>query len=197
MYEIKLTRTLNQNDIIRINHNNEDVVLTVAKLYNKDGDLINKADDVCYIKIKERLSKGDLVYITKDYSYYKALEASMEKEFKRFSLDVKVYAYPDSKLIIEGSGLGLNYLYEGEEILSEAINNPTTKEQVIKQFSRLNDSIFELQSVEFEECNAFIPAKLLNAARRDIVQGLYELKLNSQKKRTKDVKRKRKNKLCP
>lgn len=197
MYEITLTRPLNQNDIIRINHNNEDVILSVAKLYDKDSNLINRADDVCYIKIKEKLSKGDLVYITKDYSYYKELEASLEKEFKRFDLDIRVYAYPDSKLIIDAEGLGFNYFYESEEILGEAINNPTTKDQVIKQFSRLNDTIFDLKHVEFEECNAFVPAKLLNAARRDIVQGLYDLKLNSQKTRSKAVKEKEKISFVP
>ncbi|GAU77283.1 U32 family peptidase [Fusibacter sp. 3D3] len=192
MYEITLNRPLNQNDIIRISHNNEDVILNVVKLYDKEGNLINKADDVCYIKLKEKMSKGDLVYITKDNLYYKALESSLEKEFKRFNLDIKVYAHPDSKLIIEASGLGFTYLYENDEILGEAINNPTTKEQVIKQFSRLNDTIFELKSVDYEAFGAFIPAKLLNAARRDIVQGLYDLKLNSQKKRTKAIKSKEK-----
>ncbi|QOX63484.1 U32 family peptidase [Anoxybacterium hadale] len=197
MVEIRLTRTLNQNDIIRISHNNEDVNLTVVKLYNKDGNLINKADSVCYIKIKEQVSKGDLVYITKDYLYYKELESSLEKEFKRFNLDLRVYAYPDSNLIIDGSGLGFHYLYESEEILGAAINNPTTKEQVIKQFSRLNETIFALNHVEFEECNAFIPVKLLNAARRDIVQGLYDLKLNSQKKRTKAMNAKEKITFAP
>jgi len=197
MYEIKLTRPLNQNDIIRISHNNEDVILTVVKPYDKDGNLINKADDVCYIKIKEKMSKGDLVYKTKDYFYYKELESSLEKEFRRFNLDIRVYAYPDSKLIIDAEGLGFNYLYESEEILGEAINNPTTKEQVIKQFSRLNDTIFELNHVDFKECNAFIPAKLLNAARRDIVQGLYDLKLNSQMKRTKALKAKEKISFAP
>ena len=197
MSEITLTRTLNQNDIIRISHNNEDVNLTVVKLYDRDGNLINKADDVCYIKIKEKMSKSDPVYITKDYLYYKELESSMEKEFKRFDLDIRLYAYPDSKLIIDAAGLGFNYSYESEEILGEAINNPTTKEQVIKQFSRLNDTIFELNHVDFEECNAFIPAKLLNAARRDLVQGLYDLKLNSHKKRTKALKAKEKISFAP
>ena len=192
MYEITLTHTLNQNDIIRISHNNEDVNLTAQKLYDKDGNLVSKADDICYIKIKEKLSKGDVVYISKDYLYYKALEASFQKEFKRFNLDIKVYAYPDSKLIIEAKGLGFNYLYESEEILGEAINNQATKEQIIKQFSRLNDTIFELHHVEFQGWNAFIPAKALNAARREIVQGLYDLKLNSQKKRTKEPKAKEK-----
>lgn len=184
-YEITLSRPLNQNDIIRISHNDEDVILNVVKLYDKDDNLINKADAVCYIKLKEKLSKGDLVYTTKDYSYYKALESSSENEFRRFNLDVHVLAYPDSKLIITAQGFGFDYVYESEEVLGEAINNPSTKEQVIKQLSKLNDTLFELNAVEFETCNAFIPAKLLNAARRDIVQGLYDLKLDSQKKRTK------------
>jgi putative protease len=197
MYEIILTHTLNQNDIIRISHNNEDVVLSVVKLYDLDGNLINKADAVGYIKIKEKLSKGDLVYITKDYSYYKVLESSVEKEFRRFNLDIRVYAHPDSKLIVDGSGLGFNYSYESDEILSKAINNPTTKEQIIKQISRLNDTIFLLNHIDFEECNAFIPAKMLNAARRDIVQGLYDLKIKSQKKRVKWVKAKEKISFAP
>lgn len=197
MYEIKLTRPLNQNDIIRISHNNEDIVLTVVKLYDKEGKLINRANDIGYIKIKEKLSKDDVVYLTKDYLYYKELESSLEKEFKRFNLNIKVNAQPNSKLIIEAQGLGFNYLYEGEDILSEAINNPTTKEQVIKQFSRLNDTIFELNNVIYEECNVFIPAKLLNVARREIVQALYELKLNSKKKSIKALKAKEKISFTP
>ncbi len=184
-YEITLTRPLNQNDIIRISHNDEDVILNVVKLYDKEDNLINRAESVCYIKVKEKLSKGDLVYMTKDYAYYKALESSQENEFRRFNLDVIVHAYPDSKLIINAKGLGCNYSYESEEILGASINNPSTKEQVIKQLSRLNETIFELGQVEYEDCGAFIPAKLLNAARREFVQGLYDLKINSQKKRTK------------
>ncbi len=188
MYEITLTRPLNQNDIIRISHNNEDINLTVVKLYDRDGNLVNRADKVCYIKIKEKLSKGDLVYVSKDVQYYKELEASLDKEFKRFNLDMKVYAYPGAKLIVDAEGLGCNYMYESDDVLEEAINNPTSRDQVIKQLSKLNDSIFELGHLEFDECNAFIPAKLLNTARRQIVDGLYGSKLNRQKKRTKRSK---------
>ena len=184
-YEITLTKPLNQNDIIRISHDNEDINLTVVKLYDKDDNLINRAESVCYIKIKEKLTKGDLVYISKDYAYYKALDASLDNEFRRFKLDMIVHAYPDSKLVIDAEGLGFHYSYESEEILGVAINTPSTKEQVIKQLSKLNDTIFELGSVEYEDFGSFIPSKLLNAARREIVQGLYDLKLNSQKKRIK------------
>lgn len=197
MYEITLDKALNQNDIIRIDHDNEDVNLSVVKLYDRDGNLINKANDICYIKIKEKLSVGDVVYKTKDYLYYKELESALDKEFRRFDLNIKVYAYPGSALVIDAEGLGGRYLYESQEILSEAINNPTTKDQVVKQFSRLNDTVFTLNDVEFEEYNAFIPAKLLNRARREIVEGLYEAKLSSQKRRTRKEEPKEKISFTP
>lgn len=185
MYEIVLDDVLNQNDVIRIDHGGEDVNLAVVKLYDQAGNLINKADDRCFIKIKEQLAKGDVVYKTKDFYYYKDIEKTPDDEFKRFPMDVRVYAYPESNLIVDASACGLNYVYEGDEILSEARNNPTTRDQVIKQFARLNDTVFELGDVEFEECNAFIPAKMLNAARRECAEALANMKVNSRANRVK------------
>lgn len=192
MYEISLEKTLNQNDIIRIDHDNEDINLSVVKLYDRAGNLINKAEHRCFIKIKEKLSRGDIVYKTRDYLYYKELDSLLDKEFKRYDLDIRVYAYPGSKLVVDAEGSGLQYMYESEEILGEAVNKPTTREQVIKQFARLNDTIFRLNDVEFEEYNAFIPAKLMNSARREIVQNLYDAKLKSRqnRKRTGNEKEK-------
>lgn len=186
MYEISLSSLLNQNDIIRIDHDGEDVNLSVVKLYDRDGNLINKADKVCYIKIKEKLSAGDIVYKTKDYQFYKELESELDGEFRRFPLDIKVYAYPGAKLVIDADGLGAHYLYESDDVLEEAISDPTTREQLMNQFSRLNDTIFRLNDVEYEAYNAFIPAKLVNSARREIVEKLYEQKLDSRKRRTRE-----------
>lgn len=185
MYELTLSEALNQNDIIRIDHENEDVNLSLVRLYDGDGNLINRAEKVCYIKIKEKLSTGDIVYKTKDYGYYKALEEAEEKEFRRFPLNIKVYAYPNAALVTDAEGLGVSCLYESSEILDEAETKPTDREQLIKQFSRLGDTVFTLGDVEFEEYNAFIPAKLMNNARREIVQRLYEAKLAAKPRRLK------------
>lgn len=183
-YEIKLNSILNQNDIIRIDHNKEDINLSVAKLYDKNGNLINKATDTCYIKIKEKLTKGDTVYKTKDYLYYKDLEKILEKDFKKYPIDFKVYAYPGSHLIVHGEAIGYEHLYESQEIIEEAKNNPTTKEQITKQLSRLGDTIFTLKDIEFDEYNGFIPSKLLNTARREIVDSICEQKSTSKPKNT-------------
>lgn len=185
MYEIALTKTLHQNDIVRIDHENEDVNLSVARLYDQEGKLINQADDTCYIKIKEKLSPGDVVYKTKDYLFYKGLDADLDKEFRRFPLDLKVYAYPGAALVIDAEGFGMQYLYESKEILEEAVSSPTNREQVEKHLARLGETVFVIGELEFESYNAFIPAKLLNSARRQIVQALYDAKLAKWKKRTK------------
>lgn len=186
-YEITLSRPLNQNDIIRIDHNNEDVNLTAVKLYDREGRLVNRAEEICYIKLKEKLSKGDKVYISKDMAYYKTLDQSLEGEFRRFKLDFEVQAYPDARLVVKGKGLGYEYTYESEELLSVAMKSPTTIDQVIKQVSKLNDTIFEIGGVDYVDYNAYIPAKMLNAARREIVEGLYDLKVSSKLKRVGEM----------
>jgi len=183
MYEITLAELLNQNDIIRIDHNGEDVNLSVVRLYDKDGNLVNKAEKKAYIKIKETLSKGDIVYKTKDYFYYKELEDKLEGEFRRFPLSLKIYAFPGCPLLIDAEGLGCRYRYESEAVLEEAKNSGATYEQVVKQMGKLGDTIFTLGDVEFEEANTFLPVKMLNDARREIVQALYDAKIAAQNRR--------------
>ncbi len=192
MCEITLKKPLTQNDVIRIDHENKDINLSVAKLFDRDGKLINKADKTCYIKLKEKVSVGDVVYKTKDQAYYKELESMLDHEFRRYDLHLKVYAYPGSKLVIDAEGLGHQYLYESEEILEEAQKSSTTREQVEKQLSKLNDTLFELKDLEFDDYNAFIPVKMLNEARRAIVSALYEMKIADKQKRTKKAEPKAK-----
>ena len=182
-YEIALTDELRQNDTIRIRHKGEDVNLSVAKLYDEAGRLVNRADSTCFIQLREKLSSGDAVYKTKDVQFEKELEARLEGEFRRFPLDFAVYAYPGAPLVVAAEGFGLQYTYEGDEVLSETMKQPTTKEAVVKQLSRLNDTVFELGNVEYEDCNAFVPAKMLNAARKDIVAHLYEQRLAAKPRR--------------
>lgn len=186
MCELKLTDELRQNDVIRIRHNNEDVNLSVAKLYDAKGKLINSATKSCFIKVKERLSAGDAVYKTKDLAYTKELESKLTGEFRRFPLDCTVYAYPGAPLVVEAKGLGQQCTFTGDETLSEAINNPTGKDAAVKQFSRLNDTVFALGEVTFESDNAFVPAKLFNTARKWIVQELCQQALAAKPRRLRE-----------
>ena len=169
-YKIKLDKVLNQNDIIRIDHNGEDINLTVVKMCDDSNKLINSSSTTCYINIKEELAIGDLVYKTKDYLFYNEIEKTYPKEFKRFKLDIEVYAYTNNPLVINCSYKNYYVTYEGQDILTEAINKPTDEAIFVKQFDRLNDTVYSLGNVNYNGDNCFIPAKLINDARRQIVE---------------------------
>ncbi len=181
-YEIKLTEPLNQNDIIRIDHNNTDINLTVAKLYDAKGNYIHSSSSSCFISIKEEVSIGDLVYKTKDYQFYKEIEKTYPKEYQRFPLSIEVYAYAKQKLSIHAKCESYFISYESEELLSHAISNPTSKEQFQKQFDRLNETVYQLSSLTYQADNVFIPAKVINEARRAIVSLMNEERILKNKK---------------
>ena len=176
-YKIELTSPLYQNDIIRIDHNQEDVNLTVVKLYDEKGNLIHSANKVCYIQLKENLSIGDIVYKTKDYQFYQELSKSYPKEFKRFPIQCIVSAFTGSELTIHAICDGKQASFTSSVVLEAAKTLPTTKENFFEQFNRLKDSVYCLESLEYYTDSVYIPAKLINEARRCIVEKLNELRL--------------------
>lgn len=184
-YKIKLTSPLKQNDIIRIDHKNTDINLTAVKLYDEKKNLISSADAYCYIQIKEDLAIGDKVYKTKDYTFYQELEKSYPKEFRRFPLDLLISAYSNSSLIVTATCENHQVTYNSTVLLEKAKTSPTTKDTVLNQMNRLTDTIYEIHSLEYYADDVFLPAKLLNEARRSIVELLNKERL----KRTYHIKK--------
>ncbi|MDE5714779.1 MAG: DUF3656 domain-containing protein [Anaeroplasmataceae bacterium] len=180
-YEINLNQKLNQNDIIRIDHKNNDINLTVAKLYDAKGNYIHSSTTSCFIAIKEELSIGDIVYKTKDIEFYSSIEKTYPKEYRRFPLVLEVYAYTNQKLCVNASCENHHIYYESEEQLATAKSIPTSEIQFQQQFDRLKDSVYQLSSLSYQSDNVFIPAKLINEARRSIVKQMNEERLNRNK----------------
>lgn len=183
-YEITLKNELNQGDIIRINHNNEDVNLSVTKLYDRNDNFITSSNKICYIKIKEQLSINDVVYKTKDIKYNEILESSYPKEYRRFPINLYVYGDVDSTLTITAECEGKTVTIESDFILEKALNKPTLKEQFCMQFDRLNETVYSLNEVEYYVENAFIPAGKINDLRRNLIEKLNEERLGKRKEIT-------------
>lgn len=176
-YKLELISPLYQNDIIRIDHNQEDINLTVVKMYDEKRNYIHQANKTCYIQIKEDIAVGDKVYKTKEYSFYQELSKSYPKEFRRFPIDFIVSAYVGSPITIHATCENKQVTFTSSAALETAKTTPTTKENVYKQLNRLNDSVYYLQSLEYYVDDAYIPAKLINEARRFLVTKLNEERL--------------------
>ncbi len=79
--------------------------------------------------------------------------------------------HDDKKLHAEVSG----------EVVSEALKQPITKDNVIKQLSRLGDTAFQAEHIDIElDDNAFYPLKAMNELRRQAVAALEELLIREQ-----------------
>ena len=200
MYELRLCETLNQNDVISIrrqnkcpqeanhqssNQQSDDINLSVARLYDAEGKLINSASSCCFIKLREKLCIGDSVYKTKDRAFEKSLAARLSEPYRRFPLNFAVYAYPGAPLVVDAESEGISCSYTSPEVLSEALKQPSTLEAVTKQLARLNDTLFSLGSVDYLDHNAFIPSKMLNTARKELVEALYAEKLARKPRRVR------------
>ena len=173
-YEIKLDSILNQNDIIRIDHNGDDINLLVARMYDKQDNYIKSSSTTCFIKIKEQLSIGDIVYKTKDYNFYEEIKKTYPREFRRFVINLSVYADVGSTLSISCECDGKTIYVESDFTMDKALNKPTDKLQFIKQFDRLNDTVYKLGNVDYIVGDVFIPSQKINELRRKIITLLNE-----------------------
>ncbi len=176
-YEITLNDSLNQNDLIRIDNDGFDINLSVSKLYDKKDNLISSSKGVCYIKIKESVKIGSIVYKTKDINYTDELLKSYPKEFERIPIRLSLYGDPGYPVSITIDCDGNEYYIESDFTLDKAINSPTTEEGFFKQFNRLNDTPYMLEEVEYYLNDVFIPAGKINDLRRKIINYINENRL--------------------
>ncbi len=176
-YEIRLIQPLNQFDVIRIDHNNKDINLTITKLYDEKDNLISTSSTFCYIKIKESLSIGDTVYKTKDISYYKSL--NLTKEYKKFPIRLTISGQPNSPLYIIAECENKTIEIESDFLLQQATTSPTTKTLFYQQFNRLTNTIYYMDSLEYYIKDCFIPVAKINELRRKTIEKINLIRLST------------------
>lgn len=169
LYELELIKELKQNDVIRIDHNKQEINLTAIKLYDKNLNYIHTANKQCFLKLKEDLSIGDKVYKTKDAEFYQEIEKTYPREYQRFPIDITIYAYENAPLMVDAVCEKIHFHYE-DGLLEKAKQLPTTKELCYQQFSRLNDTVYQINHLSLEDNGVFIPVKLLNEAKKAMVE---------------------------
>lgn len=168
---IKLNKTLNQFDGIRIN----DFGCIVNMLY-KDNLLVNSgnANDIVAIKSEEKqLGK---VYKTQDYVLEKSINDTNEI---KLPLDVNITIKPNENISVSLSTNEDKYEYISDIKAQVAEKSPISKDNVINSFNKLNETEYYLNSINVKTDNAFLPLKQINEIRRESINKFNEYRLNS------------------
>ena len=168
---IRLSRDLNQFDGIRIG----EFGCIVNMLY-KDGLLVSNAlkGDTVSILSKEKLSGK--VFKTQDYILENEINETNEK---KVPLDVELSIYPDKNVEVSLKSLNDKYTITTDIIAQEALKAPLNEETVNRQFGKLNDTEYYLNSLKLNSENAFLSVSQLNEIRRNVITKFNEYRLNS------------------
>lgn len=166
--KILLSDDIHQYDGIRFG-NSEGMI--VNYLYDKDFLLINKASkgDIVYVDNKIGLNQNENVLKTLDS---KLLEKINDIPKRRVPVNIKVEALLNKPLKATISDFE-HTITKSLGMVTASIKCPIKKEEIVERFSRLNETIFRLIDIEIiEDENIFIPVKIMNELRREIVLAL-------------------------
>lgn len=174
--KIKLTDEVNTQDGIRIVDN--DIGFTVVTMY-KNGKKINKAGygDIITIPIKDKVTNNSLVVKTTDYKQLMCINDKINIG-RKIPIDINLRIKVNESIQISLFDGKNKVIVNSENITQEAINRPTTKEEIIKQISKLGNTIYEVRNINIDnDDNVFIPVKNLNELRRVAIDKLNEKRL--------------------
>jgi len=179
---IRLQDVINKGDQIRVESPNlkDEISLPILKILDSDFKETNSSPKTIVVPCDKYVNLGAKVYKTKDIKFIEEAERSiLKKEYNKLPIDIKVISHINNPLFIEISYQNFNISIKSSVNIDKAISRNTTKENIINQIDKLNDTPYKINSLNIEmDDNCFIPLKLINELRRDAINKLDELRLN-------------------
>ncbi len=174
--KIKLCDDLNVLDGIRV-MGDTDFGFNVSNItINNKKTLKAFKSDIVEIPIKNEVEINSLVVKTSDYELNKNADKIIGE--KKIGINIS-FKNENNRFYLKFDD-GLNVVLVDDEIVSLALNNPTKKEQIINQLSKLGNTIYKIDNIDgIVDDKIFINVKDLNEIRRKAVLLLDEKRLYS------------------
>ena len=172
----KLTRSVHQNDGIRILGCKEDNGCILNKIY-REKKLVNSGNpgDMISFFLKGKFQKGDVLVLTSDQQDLEAIQRNIQSGSRR----IPIRGFLDAKIgecmryrICDGEH---EVIVTGTTPVMKAQNAPLSKERIEAQFGKLGDTVYTLESLEVEmDDSIFVPIQELNYLRRESTELLNQ-----------------------
>lgn len=176
---INLEDDIAQGDGIRFANNSG---MIVNFLYNKEGLLINSAKkgDIVYVKNKVKLKDSGVVLKTYDIVLSQTINDIKERKVP-VNIEVEAYVSKPLKATITDFE---HTLTKQLGTVEQSISSPVKVAEIVDRFSKLGNTIFELRDINvFCDKNIFIPVRVMNDLRRELVEGIVNLRLKRNSRR--------------
>lgn len=159
---ILLERDLNPGDGLEIiRKGKESVGMGISKKCEKGTTI--KAQFEHFVEV------GSEAYLTKNHNLLKALRATYQKPQRKMPVHLSIIGKVGAPLEVSLTVNDKTVTYKGD-LVENAMNAPLTKEQVVKQLSKLGSTSFVAKTHEIEwDENAYLPISQLNEVRRQAV----------------------------
>lgn len=166
--QLEVNRPLHRLDNIRVINKHFEEGYAIDKLFDYNKNEVEEVEcGRCFIlNKKSNLRKGD-VYLVKTRALEKIIAPYLKPYQQKQELILSIYIEINSPIIITSE----NGVYVSDFNVEKAKNSPMSKEQIIEQLSKTNDSPFKFvfSDININE-NVFIPKSLLNEFRRSIIE---------------------------
>ncbi len=174
--------SLQLNDSIRIKNDNLEDGITLNKIdiCDENFNVIRRASEAKkanIIKIDSHISLAPNMEVLKT-STAKLIKEFGEIETRKRAIKGIIFKSEDNKL-----GLKLECddisVVEYAQVVLEISNNPSMKDRITEQISKINNTCFCFESLINESDNIFLPIKEINELRRRAIESLEKAILES------------------
>ena len=160
--------------------------MQISDLY-KDNIRIQKGiGNLSFSSILKDINVGDKVYRTTDKSQMDEANSIIESDNFKHSLNLNLIIDLDKKIKFKVScdyNKKLNVEYTSDYLVEEAKNSETKESDIIKALSKTGGTVFKFENINIDKKfdNPFIPVKVLNEARRNIISSLEKILIQNRK----------------
>lgn len=182
---IKADKELNVYDGLSFGESGK-IGMQISDLYKDNIRVKNGKGNLSFSAVLKNINVGDKAYRTTDKSQMDEANIIIESDNFKHLLNLNCIIDYDKKIkfkINSNYNEKLNLEYISDYLVEEAKNSETKESDIIKALSKTGGTVLKFENINiiinFEK--PFIPVKVLNEARRSIINSLEKILIQNQK----------------
>ena len=182
---IKADKELNVYDGLSFGESGK-IGMQISDLYKDNIRVKNGKGNLSFSAVLKNINVGDKVYRTTDKSQIDEANIIIESDNFKHLLNLNCIIDYDKKIkfkINSNYNEKLNLEYISDYLVEEAKNSETKESDIIKALSKTGGTVFKFENINIiiNFKKPFIPVKILNEARRSIINSLEKILIQNRK----------------